>query len=150
VSFLPVYLDASALLKLVVVERESDALAAELERWPDRVSASIVRVEVHRALHRVGLPKSVHEAADAVLDGLILIRLDEHVLSRAATFRNPQLRALDAIHLASALSVGDDPAAFITYDARLARAAELERLTVVHPGVRSLVRPQAGSRILGK
>ena len=139
-SFLPVYLDASALLKLVVVERESTELAAELNRWPDRVSASIVRVEVHRALHRAGLSKSLHSAADTVLDGLILIRVDEPLLGRAAMFRNPQLRALDAIHLAAALSIGDDPAAFITYDARLARAAELERLTVLHPGVQKLVR----------
>ncbi len=139
-SFLPVYLDASALLKLVVVERESNALAAELERWPDRVSASIVRVEIHRALHRAGLSKSLHDAADAVLEGLTLMRVDEHVLGRAATFRNPQLRALDAIHLAAALSIGDDPAAFITYDAKLARAAELEQLTVLHPGVQRLLR----------
>ena len=140
-SFLPVYLDASAILKLVVVERESDALATELERWPDRVSSSIVRVEVHRALHRTGLWRSLRGAADAVLDGFTLIRMDEQVLGRAAMFRNPQLRALDAIHLAAALSIGDDPAAFITYDARLARAAALERLPVLHPGVQTLSRP---------
>jgi len=141
VSFLPVYLDASAILKLVVVERESDALAEELGRWPDRVSSSIVRVEVHRALHRTGLWKSRRGAADAVLDSLTLIAVDQQVLGRAATFKNPQLRALDAIHLAAALSIGDDPAAFITYDARLARAAELERLPVLHPGVQTLSRP---------
>ena len=76
-----------------------------------------------------------------MLDGLALVRVDEQVLGRAAMFRNPQLRALDAIHLAAALSIGDDPAAFITYDARLARAAEMERLTVLHPGVQRLIRP---------
>ena len=137
-SFLPVYLDASALLKLIVPERESGALAAELEQWPDRVSAAIVRVEVLRALRRDGRSKAVHQTAEAVLDGLVLIRIDEPVLLRAAGFKNPRLRALDAIHLAAALAIGDDPEAFITYDAKLARAAVEERLTVRHPGVRRL------------
>jgi predicted nucleic acid-binding protein len=135
VSFLPVYLDASALLKLVVAERESDALATELDRWPDRVSASIVRVEIHRALRRSARPGSAHRQADALLDGLVLIRIDEPVLARAAALKDPQLRALDAIHIAAALSIGDDPEAFVTYDARLARAANAEGLTVVHPGI---------------
>ena len=134
-SFLPVYLDASALLKLVVAERESEALQAALHRWPDRVSASIVRVEVHRALRRLARPSSAHELAEALLDSLVLIRLDESVLARAAALENPHLRALDAIHVAAALSIGDDPDAFVTYDVRLARAASAEGLTVLHPGV---------------
>lgn len=137
-SFLPVYFDASALLKLVVVEAETDALIAAVDQWPDRVSASIVRVEVHRALRRSAQPKSVLERADAMLDGLVLIRIDEPVLARAASLRNLQLRPLDAIHLAAALTIGDDPEAFVTYDGRLATAARSEGLTVLHPGVRRL------------
>ena len=129
------YLDASALLKLVVAERESDALATALDRWPDRVSASIVRVEVHRALRRSARPKSVHDRAEALLDGLVLVRLDEPVLARAAALRNPQLRALDAIHVAAALSIGDNPEAFVTYDVRLAHAASAEGLAILHPGI---------------
>jgi predicted nucleic acid-binding protein len=138
VNFVPVYFDASALLKLVVVEAETDALMTAVDRWPDRVSASIVRVEVHRALRRLVQPKSVLERADAMLEGLVLLRIDAPVLTRAATLRNPHLRALDAIHLAAALSLGDDPAAFVTYDARLASAAKSEGLTVLHPGVERL------------
>lgn len=137
-SFLPVYLDASALLKLVVAEPESEALAAALDRWPDRVSASIVRVEVHRALRRAARPDSTHRQAQALIDGLALIRLDEPVITRAASLKDRQLRALDAIHVASALSIGDDPDAFVTYDARLARAAAAEGLTVLHPGIDKL------------
>jgi predicted nucleic acid-binding protein len=138
VSFLPVYLDASALLKLVVAEPESAALATAIGQWPDRVSASIVSVEIHRALRRAGRPRAAHEAADAVLAGLVLIKIDEPVLARASRFSNPPLRALDAIHLAAALTIGDEPEAFITYDTRLARAAAMEHLTVLHPGVKAL------------
>jgi predicted nucleic acid-binding protein len=138
VSFLPVYFDASALLKLVVTEDESSALADAIERWPDRVSASIVRVEMHRVLRRTGQPKAASDVADAILAGVVLIRIDEPVLTYAARLGNPQLRALDAIHLAAALTIGDDPAAFVTYDARLARAARQEGLSVLHPGVKTL------------
>ena len=35
---------------------------------------------------------------------------------------------------ATALSLGDDPDAFITYDARLAGAARSQRLRVLQPG----------------
>jgi predicted nucleic acid-binding protein len=72
------------------------------------------------------------------LSTLVLLRLDEPVLSRASEFADPSLRALDAIHLASALALGDDPDAFITYDARLAQAAVRLRLPVMHPGARVL------------
>lgn len=137
-SFLPVYLDASALLKLIVAESESEVLAAALGRWPDRVAASIVRVEVHRALKRSGHTRAVLHRADAILDGLVLIRVDDTVIARAASLKNVQLRALDALHLAAALSIGDEPEAFVTYDARLAAAARTEGLVVLHPGVERL------------
>jgi predicted nucleic acid-binding protein len=76
--------------------------------------------------------------ADAVLAALVLVRADEPVLAQAASFKDPQLRALDAIHLATALTLGDDPDVFITYDARLARAAARLRLRVVQPGAERL------------
>ena len=135
-SFRPVYLDASAILKLVRPEAESAALQELLSSWPDRLSASIARVEVQRALRRERRPKADFALAEQVLDGLTLIRLDDPVLARAAALKNPLLRALDAIHLAAALSIGDEPEAFITYDAHLAAAATRERLTVWQPGSR--------------
>jgi len=134
VSVLPVYLDASAIVKLVVPERETDALLEALARWPDRVSSALARVEIHRALWRAGAARALRARADAVLAALVLVRLDDQVLSRASSFRDPALRALDAIHLATALSLGDDPDAFLTYDARLAVAARRQRLNVEHPG----------------
>jgi predicted nucleic acid-binding protein len=138
VNFRPVYLDTSAIVKLVVPERETEALLGWLEGWPDRVSSALARVEVHRALWRAGASRAVRARADAVLSGLVLLRLDDQVLSQAAVFKTPSLRALDAIHLASALSLGDAPEALVTYDARLAAAAAKQRLSVQHPGLERL------------
>jgi predicted nucleic acid-binding protein len=138
VNFAPVYFDSSAIVKLIVAERESDALQASLAEWPDRVSAALAEVEVHRLLWRTRASSELLARARDVLDAFVLVRLDDAVLSRAATLKDRQLRALDAIHLATALSLGDDPEAFITYDARLARAAERERLPVRHPGAEKL------------
>jgi uncharacterized protein len=135
VSFLPAYVDTSAIVKLIVVEPESDALVQTLPRWPDLVSSALARVEVHRALWRVKATRAVHARADAVLAALALVRPDEPILSRAASFRNSRLRPLDALHLATALTLGDDPDVFITYDPDLARAASQLRLPVTHPGV---------------
>jgi hypothetical protein len=138
VNFLPVYLDSSAIVKLVVLESGTTELLAELDHWPDRVSSSMARVEVHRALRRAGASPALRVRADAVLSSLALLRVDDMVLARAASFRDPMLRTLDAIHLATALSLGDAPEAFVTYDARLARAATRQRLRVVSPGVEAL------------
>ncbi len=134
-NVLPAYVDTSAIVKLIVVEPESDALVEALPRWPDLVSSAVARVEVHRALWRVNATRAVHARADAVLAALVLVRPDEPILARAASLRYPQLRALDAVHLATALTLGDDPDGFITYDVTLARIAERLRLNVVHPGV---------------
>lgn len=137
-SFRPVYLDSSAIVKLIVAERESTALVDALEEWPDRLSSALARVEVHRALWRVRAPRAIRARADAVLSRLVLVHIDQPVLSRASSFTDPILRALDAIHLATALSIGDVPGAFITYDARLAVAAQKQRLDVRHPGASRL------------
>ena len=137
-NVLPAYLDASAIVKLVKAEPESDALISTLAQWPDRVTVALARVELHLSLRRIGASRAEHARADAVLSGLVLVRLDDAVLARAAALKDRNLRTLDAIHLAAALTLGDDPDAFITYDARLARAAERERLPVMHPGAARL------------
>jgi predicted nucleic acid-binding protein len=138
VSFRPVYLDASAIVKLVAPEPESGALVEALGEWTDPLSSALAEVEVHRALWRVRAPRAVHARADQVLSSLVLVRLEEPILARASALKYPSLRPGDAIHLATALSIGDDPEAFITYDARLAAAARRQRLNVRHPGASAL------------
>jgi predicted nucleic acid-binding protein len=134
VSFLPIYLDSSALLKLVVPERESEALERALERWPDWVASGMAAVECRRALKRARAPAAAARRVDAVLSRTTLIKLDEPVLRLASRVGTHVLRTVDAIHLATALSMGDDPEAFVTYDDRLAAAARILKLRVLQPG----------------
>ncbi|HZI98978.1 MAG TPA: type II toxin-antitoxin system VapC family toxin [Actinomycetales bacterium] len=129
-----IYLDSSALLKLVVDEPESTALRAWLSDRPDapRISSQIAKIEVVRACrrgHASALP-----AARTLLSGLDLIPLTSGVVDAAMDVGQPALRSLDAIHLASALPVREDLTAFVAYDLRLADAAAAVALDVVRPG----------------
>jgi hypothetical protein len=84
------------------------------------VTSALAVTEVIRAVARSGT-RAVR--AEAVLDGIALIPIDEGILRAAASLAPRDLRTLDAIHLASALSFGRDLAALVTYDQRLAEAA---------------------------
>jgi hypothetical protein len=129
------YLDASAIVKLATVEAETAALREHLAQYDARVTSRLSAVEVPRALARRG-PDSVRVAADALTDvmgSLQLVELTEEVASHAATLEPAAVRSLDAVHLASALAVGTDLEALITYDTRLAAAARASGLTVQAP-----------------
>lgn len=130
------YLDSSAIVKLAVREPETAALEAELARWPLRATSSITTIEVSRATARarehqrhVLPPRDVA----ALLSTTVEMVLTDHVRRTASTLAPPELRALDAIHVASAVALGTDLAAVITYDTRMKRAAEQYGLRVVAP-----------------
>lgn len=133
-SFLPAYVETSALLKLLLPELEGDELSLELDRWPDWVTSELTTVECRRALVRERANASVRARADHVLARCVLVRIDALVLRLAERIGPRELRSLDAIHLATALSFGDYPEAFITYDDRLAAAARTVKLNVLQPG----------------
>ena len=126
------YLDTSAFVKLVIAEPESAALQRSLLRWPERVSATLLRTEAVRALRRSGNGAYIG-AARRLLRGLHLVRLDEPLLDRAGDLDPLELRSLDSIHLAAALAVGPDLGVFLTYDRRLAEAAQAVGLAVEAP-----------------
>jgi hypothetical protein len=126
------YLDSSALVKLVTVEAESEALRRALRRWPRRVSSVLTHVEVLRAARRSSVPEAVVRAQQ-ILKRLDLIELDAPVRRLAADLDPPALRSLDAVHLATALSLGDDLGGFAVYDVALAEAAAAAGLEVVTP-----------------
>ena len=128
-----VYLDSSALVKLVEQEAESLALQQYLISRPYQVSCALARVELIRAVARKGDLETVLRARQ-LLPRLVLIDLDENLLDDAATLAPSTLRSLDAIHLAAARSLGRDMGAFVTYDARLAVAARQLGFTVDAPG----------------
>jgi predicted nucleic acid-binding protein len=125
-----VYTDASALVKLVVVEYGSDPLAARVSGCR-LVCSALGRVEVIRAVRRVGVDE---QATEALLDRVTFQRVEPGVLERASAVDPPELGSLDAIHLATALLFAPELDVFITYDRQLGRAAQAAGLTVEAPG----------------
>lgn len=127
------YLDASALVKLVLAEDESAALTAFLASWSHLVSSALARTEVPRAAQAVTTDQAVRARAERVATAVGLLPASLDVLADAASLSPPQLRTLDAVHLASALSLGEDLAGIVVYDTRLAEAARLAGVTVHSP-----------------
>ena len=126
------YLDSSAFVKVVVEETESAALRAFLAATgARRVSSALLRAEALRAVRHLG-----PDAVATVREGLRrvdLIGIDDRILDSAGILEPQVLRTLDAIHLATALAVGDDLDAIVTYDERMVAAARLVGLTTATP-----------------
>jgi predicted nucleic acid-binding protein len=125
------YLDSSAIVKLVVRERESAALMRYLPRRRPLVSSALARTEVARALLPLGA--AAQQRGQEVLDRLELIRVNDRVLATAGAVLPPDVRSLDAIHIATASLLGRSLRRFVTYDARMASAARALGLPVASP-----------------
>lgn len=132
------YADASALVKLVRDEPESDPLRALLT-GADIVSSEVVLTEVPRAARRAAhleprLPLDLLIVrASELLDAIALLPIDRALLTVAGALAEPALRALDAIHVASAVDAMPIDG-FVTYDERQAAAARLAGLRTLAPG----------------
>jgi hypothetical protein len=129
-----IYLDSSALLKLIFDEPESAALAAWLVERPEApvASSELAKVEVLRICRRVQ-PSAVPTARE-LLSGLDLVPLSGSVVDVAAELEGETLRSLDALHLASALAVRTALEAFVAYDTRLQSGAVAAGLPTTTPG----------------
>jgi predicted nucleic acid-binding protein len=131
------YADASALVKLVREEPESEALRAYLD-GADLISSELVLTEVPRAIRRAvahdpRLPlEALLEKAGELLDSVALLPLDRALLIAAGTIDEPALRALDAIHVTAALDLSPLDA-FVSFDERQSAAARLAGLRTVTP-----------------
>jgi uncharacterized protein len=124
------YLDSSALVKLVVREPESEALSRAVSELATQTSSELAVVEVGRRARRHG--PGPFERARSVMGNTTLRPLDRATLDHAAALEPAGLRSLDAIHLATALSLeGVD--LFISYDDRLNEAAARAGLRVESP-----------------
>jgi predicted nucleic acid-binding protein len=125
------YLDSSAIVKLAVREPESLALRRYLRRRQPLVSSALARTEVLRAL----LPAGDEAVARgrSVLQRFDLVRVNDQILNAAGGLRPPELRSLDAIHLATAEQLGDELSALVTYDDRMITAAKRLGYKVVQP-----------------
>ena len=129
------YLDTSAYLKLFVEEAESRTLSADVESRRTAghrfVSSMLLVTEMHRAAHRLGIPRDV---IDDELSKLTLVSVVDETFRRAGTFPDPALRSLDALHLATAIECGAQT--LLTYDHRQAAAAAAAGITVHSPSPR--------------
>jgi predicted nucleic acid-binding protein len=118
------YLDTSAFVKLIVEEPETAALRGFLAAGEQRrVSSALLRTESLRAVRQLGA-----EALAAVREALRridLVGIDDRILDAAGTLEPRVLRTLDAIHVATAMAVGDDLDAIVTYDDRMLEAATM-------------------------
>jgi predicted nucleic acid-binding protein len=126
-----IYADTSALVKLITREAESEVLHAWLGRQDEPIATNMVGVvELQRVAARIDT-----EAVAAVVP--VLQRLDRLEITGstydlAAILPPTTLRCLDALHVASAAQARS-VSCFLTYDVRMADAAELVGLPVVSP-----------------
>jgi uncharacterized protein len=126
------YLDASALVKLFKPEPETDAFRDALHGWPVQVSSELVRVESVCTARRLG-GADVLERALSVLEQIDLIPISPEIVELATGAFTPELRAMDAIHLATALSMREDVGALFVYDGDLHAAARAQGLDAAAP-----------------
>ncbi|MBA3809415.1 MAG: type II toxin-antitoxin system VapC family toxin [Solirubrobacterales bacterium] len=127
---MPDYLDTSAFIKLVRSEPESHALRHELE-GRELISSSLLIVEGRRAARRYG--ELASRRARVALTAITIIALDAPILDAAAELDPAELRSLDALHLASILSLGGHLERLYCYDARLTDAAQAAGIEVSQP-----------------
>ncbi len=125
------YVDSSALVKLAVEEPESGALRHYLRRRRPLISSALARTEVLRAL----LLEDDEGVARgrAVIGSLELVRVNDRVLNAAGILTPPDLRLLDAIHLATVGQLGADVGEIVTYDERMKAAATTLGYKVTSP-----------------
>ena len=129
------YLDTSALMKLIRREPESDSLADWLDAQTPApwVSSTLIEVELPRALRRVA--PSLLTDVPAIVARVARYEVDEVVRAAAAAYSDTALRSLDAIHLATGDAVfGTQLTAFVCYDERLRAAATAVGLPTAAPG----------------
>ncbi|WP_086826710.1 type II toxin-antitoxin system VapC family toxin [Allokutzneria sp. NRRL B-24872] len=128
-----IYLDACALIKLVLVEDGSVALAEHLQVFTEPLATSeLSEVEIHRALIRLEADEDQHMLADQILAGFIRFPLGV-IVAEARRLPGQHLRSLDALHLATAIELAQPLTEFITYDKRLAEHARAAGLPVASP-----------------
>ncbi len=125
------YLDTSALVKLVLRESESDELRTFVGAR-EMASSQLARTELIRAIAREQ-PESVPEAEDLVSE-MTLIALSRLLTAQAAWVKPPVLRSLDALHVVTAASLAGDLEVLVTYDRRMVEAGQMAGLPVASPG----------------
>lgn len=126
-----IYVDTSALAKLVIPEAESEAMSAFAV--DSMLTSALASTELRRTVRRMA-PHLLVEA-EQVLARVVQLTIDADVLRAAGALDPLSLRTLDAIHLATALRVRDDIDTFVAYDRRLLEAAHAAGIPTASPGL---------------
>lgn len=130
------YLDASAAVKLIRSERESQALEEAVRQEAALVSSELLAVELRCTALRIGTA-GLLARADDTLQLFELVKYTTAIGERAAQEFDPLLRTLDAIHAATALALAEDLGVVYVYDLELKKALQNEGLEVASPGLGS-------------
>lgn len=125
------YLDSSAIVKLVIDESQSAPLRRHLRRRGPLASSALARTELLRAILDEG-DAGLARGRD-VLRRINLVRVNDRVLNAAGALLPSELRSLDAIHIATALQLGEDIRQLVTYDERMLLAAQALGLRTASP-----------------
>lgn len=126
------YVDASALVKLFKAERETEAFRTALADWPVQVTSELIRVEAICTARRLD-DQDVLQRAKAALELINLIPVTPEIIELATDAYTPSLRAMDAIHLATAITMREDLGAMFVYDGDLHAAAHTHHLNPIAP-----------------
>ena len=125
------YLDTTAFVKQLRRERESAALRKWLDRDQEVVSSDLLRTEARRT--ESGAPQELRLRCEELLDAITLIRLTPELFDAAGTLEPRGMRSLDALHLAAALTLGEELAGIVAYDRRLLAAAASLEINALSP-----------------
>jgi predicted nucleic acid-binding protein len=132
-----IYMDTSALTKLLIAEPETPELrnwlTSQIDQGDSAATSALGRVELMRTVARYG-DISQADRARYLLDGLDILPLTEPMMSLAESIGPATLRSLDAIHLAAAAYFDQELTAFVTYDHRLLNGCRDIGLTTASPG----------------
>ena len=132
-----IYMDTSALTKLLIAEPETPELrnwlTSQIDQGDSAATSALGRVELMRTVARYG-DISQADRARYLLDGLDILPLTEPMMSLAESIGPAPLRSLDTIHLAAAAYFDQELTAFVTYDHRLLNGCRDIGLTTASPG----------------
>ncbi len=139
-----IYLDPSAIVKLLRTEPHSESLHLFLsaDEAPPLFTSQLTMTEVKRALHAAGDATGAAAVASlsppaVLVPGHRVLALPitaEIVLRAGDLLPGSALRTLDALHIATAHEASTGLTALVTYDARMLAAAATLDLPLVAPG----------------
>lgn len=132
-----IYVDTTALTKLLIAEPETPELQAwlstHLSQGEFAATSALSQIELMRVVARYG-DSAQTERARYLLDGIDILPITESLLTAAATISPPTLRTLDTLHLAAATQIQQELTAFVTYDHHLVDGCRKLGFPAVSPG----------------